>query len=65
MGHVGKTLSCMPNTTMCRDKRRCIKKSSYCDGIRDCEDNSDEKFCSAPSQIVIKGKRFIHTVKPV
>ena len=62
MGHAGKTLTCIANTWKCLDKRKCIKSSSYCDGIQDCEDNSDERFCSTPSKIVIKGKKITHVV---
>lgn len=65
MGHAGKSMNCLPDTWMCQNKHRCIQYSRYCDGRQDCEDNSDERFCTAPSKIVIQGKNQSHEFRPV
>ena len=37
----------------CKDDHKCISKSSVCDGISDCSDNSDELFCGKKMNDII------------
>ena len=36
---------CFPGTFRCKDGGKCIKDSLKCDGVGDCDDNSDESNC--------------------
>lgn len=48
-GHAGKEqLVCIPNHWRCLDNLKCIAESSRCNGIYDCQDHSDEKYCEEP-----------------
>lgn len=47
-GKVTHSLECEDGSFACRDKSRCVKRSSVCDGKNDCLDGSDEKYCKKP-----------------
>lgn len=40
---------CGKNNFACND-RQCIENTQYCDGVRDCDDGSDESKCSIPKE---------------
>lgn len=39
------------------DNKLCIKNSSLCDGIPDCEDRSDEIFCDSEGNVKLPIER--------
>uniref|UniRef100_W5N3U3 Si:dkey-88l16.3 n=1 Tax=Lepisosteus oculatus TaxID=7918 RepID=W5N3U3_LEPOC len=41
-----KDLNCPPHTKACRDGRKCLHSSKFCDRWMDCLDNSDEESCA-------------------
>ena len=41
-------LLCNTDSYLCANSRRCIANDSLCDGVRDCEDGSDENCYSNP-----------------
>ncbi|MBN3319272.1 LRP4 protein, partial [Atractosteus spatula] len=41
-----KDLECPPHTKACRDGRKCLHSSKFCDRWMDCLDNSDEESCA-------------------
>lgn len=45
-------LTCPSNKFACADKKQCIPKPQKCDGITQCNDNSDEKDCCKCKLIV-------------
>lgn len=45
-------ISCISGAWKCMDNRLCIKNSSLCNGIPDCEDYSDEKYCNETGHVV-------------
>lgn len=46
----GRPITCQRNAWKCLDKLKCLTISKVCDGIYDCQDHSDEKFCSNGSK---------------
>lgn len=40
---------CLPSEFQCKSKSQCIPIFRQCDGISDCRDESDEKYCPKPS----------------
>ena len=47
---LGSKAYCNPEIQFtCSTTGICLRKYRYCDGIRDCEDGSDEKLCPAKS----------------
>ena len=60
---------CKEDEVKCKTTFRCIKKTSLCDGIKDCDDGSDEDkcgkgvFCQRTKQIRAKG--FISKLEDV
>ena len=45
MGMDGLEVRCPMNEFRCNDSSRCISKSKYCDGYKDCRNGEDEKSC--------------------
>lgn len=41
-----KNSTCKPNEIICVSDGRCIEGYKYCNGIVDCDDESDEFYCS-------------------
>lgn len=39
------------------DNKFCVKNSSLCNGIPDCEDRSDEKYCDSKGKIKLPIER--------
>ena len=46
--------ACTNITFGCEDQKSCIDEGKRCDGIRDCEDGSDETGCSKAIRYEIK-----------
>ena len=43
---INPTISCFKDEYKCSDHSKCILKNNQCDGISDCSDGSDEKYCT-------------------
>ncbi|KAK6010022.1 Low-density lipoprotein receptor domain class A [Ostertagia ostertagi] len=37
---------CLPGQFQCHDNKKCVAPGGLCDGVEDCWDASDEKYCT-------------------